>query len=123
MLIAKYSSDGKTKEYLMIVNNGYREVKSFDKSSKDCFSSRKFHNGAELHYLNGKYHREDGPAHISIHRTAQYWYYHGKLHRADGPAYYNGIWKEFYLNGVRLSKKEFLRIQGISEGQLNDQAP
>jgi len=71
---------------------------------------------SEYWYLNGKLHREDGPA-------IQYWYYNGqklseewylndKCHRLDGPAiqvwYYNGqkLSESWYLNGVKLSEQE-----------------
>ena len=51
--------------------------------------------------LNGKRHREDGPAveHAGGHKE---WYLNGKLHREDGPAieWANGH-KEWYLNGKK----------------------
>ena len=41
-------------------------------------------------YLNGKRHREDGPAHIYYYESGairrQEWHVHGKYHREDGPA-------------------------------------
>jgi hypothetical protein len=56
-------------------------------------------NGAKVWYLNGKRHREDGPAceHSNGHKT---WWLNGKLHREDGPAceYASGR-KLWYLNG------------------------
>jgi hypothetical protein len=52
-------------------------------------------------YLNGKLHREDGPA---VERANGYkeWRLNDKLHREDGPAveYASGT-KEWYLNGKR----------------------
>ena len=58
-----------------------------------------FSNGSRYWYLNGKRHREDGPA-IECANGARYWYLNGKLHRKDGPAceYANGT-REWYLNG------------------------
>ena len=49
-------------------------------------------------YLNGKRHREDGPA-IEYADGTKCWYLNGKLHREDGPAveYSNGD-KHWYLN-------------------------
>lgn len=39
----------------------------------------------ERHYLNGKLHREDGPAVINSNGTKE-WFVHGVRHRTDGPA-------------------------------------
>jgi len=64
-------------------------------------------NGAKYWYLNGKLHREDGPA---IEHTSgnKHWFLNGKLHREDGPAveWANGD-KEWYLNGKKLSEAKF----------------
>ena len=59
-------------------------------------------------YLNGKRHREDGPA-IEWSDGDKEWYLNGKRHREDGPAIEssNGD-KEWYLNGEELSEEEFL---------------
>ena len=66
-------------------------------------------NGTKYWYLNGKLHREDGPA-IEYSSGRKFWYINGKLHRTDGPAveYCNGdgFW---YLNGKRLSKKDYIQ--------------
>ena len=55
--------------------------------------------GSQCWYLNGKLHREDGPAEICADGD-QIWYLNGKLHREDGPAeiYANGS-QRWYLNG------------------------
>jgi len=49
-------------------------------------------------FLNGKWHREDGPA-VEHTNGDKYWYLNGKLHREDGPAceYASGH-KEWWLN-------------------------
>ena len=53
---------------------------------------------AKTWWLNGKLHRENGPARIDTLRNAIYWYLNGKLHREDGPAHeWNGN-KEWWLN-------------------------
>lgn len=50
--------------------------------------------------VNGKLHREDGPA--LEYDGIQEWYLNGKLHREDGPAFINpGISEEWYMNGER----------------------
>ena len=57
--------------------------------------------GTKEWYLNGKLHREDGPAYEHPDGTKA-WYLNGKLHREDGPAYERSdgtkIW---HLNGKR----------------------
>ena len=55
--------------------------------------------GSKEWYLNGKLHREDGPA-IEGVCGDKHWYLNGKLHREDGPAveYVYGD-KHWYLNG------------------------
>jgi len=54
--------------------------------------------GNKQWYLNGKIHREDGPA-IEYPDGTKEWYFNGKLHREDGPAleYPNGS-KLWYVN-------------------------
>jgi hypothetical protein len=58
-------------------------------------------NGSKFWHLNGKYHREDGPA-IEYTDGTKFWYLNGKFHREDGPAaeYANGD-KSWFLNGKR----------------------
>ena len=58
-------------------------------------------NGDKFWYLNGKFHREDGPA-VEYANGSKYWYLNGNIHREDGPAveHANGD-KEWYLNGKR----------------------
>lgn len=79
--------------------------------------------GSDIWYLDGKKHREDGPAVIT--ETSKEWWINGKKHRVDGPAvimhngsvlyYQNGLLhreggpaielsnglKEWYINGNR----------------------
>jgi hypothetical protein len=60
----------------------------------------KYSNGTQYWYLNGKLHREDGPAAIYV-EGSQLWYLNGKLHREDGPAIIDADGKQhWYLNGV-----------------------
>ena len=62
--------------------------------------------GAKHWYLNGEYHRVDGPACEYADGDKQ-WYLNGECHRADGPAYeYADGSKEWYLNG------EYHRVDG-----------
>jgi hypothetical protein len=58
-------------------------------------------NGSSCWYLNGKIHREDGPA-VESYDGSRYWYLNGNYHREDGPAieHTNGT-RQWYLNGLR----------------------
>jgi hypothetical protein len=64
-------------------------------------------NGDKFWYLNGKRHREDGPA-IEWATGNKAWYLNGDRHREDGPAveYTNGE-KYWFLNDERLTEGEF----------------
>ena len=71
--------------------------------------------GTKCWYLNGKYHREDGPA-VEYADGNKEWYLNGKYHREDGPAveYADGNkewwlsgYKEWWLNGCPYSKEEY----------------
>ena len=58
-----------------------------------------WNNTSQAWYLNGKMHREDGPAMIWAD-GAKAWYLNGKLHREDGPAVIRANEsKSWYLNG------------------------
>ena len=63
-------------------------------------------NGDKSWYLNGKLHREDGPA-FEWSDGDKSWYLNGKLHREDGPAIEcaNGD-KHWWLNDVGLTEEE-----------------
>jgi len=55
------------------------------------YEVRVYESGKKEWFLNGKLHREDGPA-IEHANGDKSWYLNGKLHRVDGPAveYKNG---------------------------------
>ena len=59
-------------------------------------------------YLNGKLHREDGPA-IEFNDGRKYWYLNNKLHRIDGPAreYANG--NDWYINDKLIHRSQFIK--------------
>ncbi len=61
-------------------------------------------------FLNGKLHREDGPA-VECANGTKYWYLNGQRHREDGPAveYANGS-KLWFLNGQKYSYKQWLKL-------------
>src|SRR6056297_1456176 len=73
----------------------------------------------EYYYLNGEYHRENGPAFQWWYENGQKqyesYYLNGKRHRENGPAYqwwYENGQKEYefyYLNGEKVSKEEVMK--------------
>ena len=64
-------------------------------------------NGNKYWHLNGKRHREDGPA-LERSNGNKAWYLNGELHREDGPAVErsNGT-KLWFLNDEYLTEEEF----------------
>jgi hypothetical protein len=66
-------------------------------------------NGSSCWYLNGKIHREDGPA-IESYDGSRYWYLNSKYHREDGPAieFADGR-RWWYLNDTEYTEEEFLK--------------
>jgi len=66
--------------------------------------------GYKAWYLNGKLHREDGPA-IEYPNGDKEWYLNGKLHREDGPAVeWAGVSKSWHLNGEYVTEEEHKRM-------------
>ena len=67
----------------------------------------KYADGDKVWYKEGLVHREDGPA-IEYPDGSKFWYKNDKLHREDGPAIEraDGV-KEWYLNGRSLPEEEF----------------
>jgi len=75
--------------------------------------------GTKYWYINGKRHREDGPA-CEWANGDKCWYINGKLHREDGPAVdcANGD-KWWYINGIRLTEEQFnARKKPSCEGKV-----
>jgi hypothetical protein len=63
--------------------------------------------GDKCWYLNGKPHREDGPA-VELSNGGKAWYLNGKFHREDGPAVeYEDGRNYWYLNNEHLTEEEF----------------
>ena len=67
--------------------------------------------GDKFWYLNGKLHREDGPA-IELANGNKFWCLNDMLHREDGPAIEcaDGS-KYWYINGMQVSEAEFMKSQ------------
>ena len=72
--------------------------------------------GYQEWWLNGKTHREDGPA-IILPDGTHIWYQNGELHREDGPAIIlpSGI-QWWYLNGKRT---ELLKKKPLNKFTIN----
>jgi hypothetical protein len=68
--------------------------------------------------LEGKLHREDGPA-IECSNGDKYYYINGKSHREDGPAIEraNGT-KSYYINDEELTEEEFNSRTKTCEGKV-----
>jgi hypothetical protein len=62
------------------------KVKSFSEIPWDFTGIAEYADGRKEWWLNGKLHREDGPARVCPDGTKQ-WLLNGKLHRVDGPAW------------------------------------
>ena len=77
--------------------------------------------GTTCYYLNGKYHREDGPAVIYPDGTLHY-YLNGELHREDGPAIIYPGGNIYYLNGKchREDGPAIIITDGTIKYYLND---
>jgi hypothetical protein len=74
-----------------------------------------------LWYLNGKRHREDGPAIILYGGIEKFWWHYDMRHRIGGPAviiyHINGyyVYEEYWVYGIRYSKQNYWR-QLVREG-------
>jgi len=91
-------------------------VEVYDNGTKKWYLNGKLHredgpaieyaDGSKSWWLNGKRHREDGPA-IEWASGSKYWYLNGELHREDGPAVeWASGHKFWYLNGKNVTEKE-----------------
>ena len=74
------------------------------------YTVKVYPNGNKSWYLNGKIHREDGPA-IERANGSKFWCLNGKYHREDGPAYEGANGDKFwFLNGERVTEEEHKRM-------------
>ena len=63
--------------------------------------------GGRHWYLNGKRHREDGPA-VEWANGDREWYRNGKWHREDGPAIeWTNDYREWWLNDIEYTEEEY----------------
>ena len=94
-------------------------VKVYKNGSKEWYLNGKRHredgpalelaDGRKEWWLNGMCHRENGPA-IEWANGRKSWWVNDKLHRLDGPAIENPSGrKEWWLNDIQYSEEEFLK--------------
>ena len=71
--------------------------------------------GNKRWFLNGKFHREDGPA-VEYAGGRKVWYLHGNRHREDGPAreWAHGH-KEWWLNNEPVHPEQIVDLH-LSRG-------
>jgi len=76
-------------------------------------------NGNKEWWLDGKRHRKGGPA-VELAGGGRSWWLNDKLHRENGPAveHANGI-KEWYLNGKEYSEQDY-KLELIRRGILKN---
>ena len=101
--------------------------------SYKTYEIRVYADGSKYWYLNGKLHREDGPA-VEYADGSKDWYLNSKRHRENGPAceYADGT-KYWYLNSKRHrkdgpaceyadgSKHWYLDDKALTEPEFNEQ--
>jgi len=77
--------------------------------------------GTKEWFLNGKLHRDDGPA-IEYSFGTKKWFLNGERHRDDGPAVeYNNGSKFWYLNGIEYSEEEYWnKVKLVKELTINE---
>ena len=79
--------------------------------------AREYTNGTKFWYRDGKCHREDGPA-MEYADGSKYWYLNGKLHREDGPAVeWSDGGKYWYLNGKEVTEADVMGHTIIVDGK------
>jgi hypothetical protein len=88
----------KNEPELKVYPNGYREWYLNGKRHRQDGPAIEHSDGTREWYLNGERHRQDGPA-VERADGTRFWYLNGKLHRQDGPAVEcpNG-YHEWWLN-------------------------
>jgi hypothetical protein len=89
-----------------VYSNGTMEWYLDGKRHREDGPAIEYSDGTKSWYLNGKRHREDGPA-VESYNGSKCWYLNDKLHREDGPAIEcpDGS-KCWFLNGEELTEQE-----------------
>jgi hypothetical protein len=99
------------------------KIRDYSELPTDFTGIVKYTDGSKSWYLNGKLHREDGPAKEYAYGTKSWWL-NGKRHRTDGSAieHFDGT-KQWYLNGKqhRVDGPAYEDADGSKQWYLNDQ--
>jgi hypothetical protein len=90
------------------------KVTYWSDAPKDFTGIVEYFSGTKEWWLNGKAHREDGPARV-FNDGSKVWFLNGKIHREDGPAYEGAAGTRWwFLNGLEYSeatwKEEILKL-------------
>jgi hypothetical protein len=107
------------KEYKVEVTEGSTRWYNLEgKRHREDGPAIEYSNGDKWYYINGQLHREDGPA-IEWAGGNKWYYINGKSHREDGPAveYVNGD-KHYYINDKKLTEEEFNNRTKTCEGKI-----
>jgi len=95
-------------EYKVKVYDGRTEWYLNGKPHREDGPAVEYTNGTKLWYLNGKLHREDGPA-CEYANGDKEWFLNDQLHREDGPAVESANGDKFwFINGENLTEEEFI---------------
>ena len=102
---------------LYISESGHKRWYLNGKFHREDGPAVQYSSGSKFWYLNGLQHRTDGPA-VEYPDGTKRWYLNDELHRTDGPAveYINGT-KRWWINGNELSQTQYL--QRTREKKLN----
>ena len=93
-------------KYNTMVKGKLFQISSNEFSITDDNGDRYWYKG-DIKEGKGYFHRLDGPA-IEYKDGGKEWWVNGKCHKEDGPAFidYGGV-EYYYLNNIPLTKKEF----------------
>ena len=96
------------KTYIVKVdNNGDKYWYLNGKRHREDGPAIEYTNGDKEWWINDKRHREDGPAIES--NGSKFWYLNDKLHRKDGPAIeYTDGHKEWWINNKLVTEQDVL---------------
>ena len=91
-------------------SNGIKEWRLNGKLHREDGPAAEWTNGTKEWWLNGKRHREDGPA-VENANGMKMWYLNGELHREDGPAtiHVSGAMSHWFLNNERTTALEVFK--------------
>ena len=85
----------------VMLPNGTQEWRVNGKLHREDGPAKILADGSQLWYRDGRFHREDGPAIVEIDGR-QDWCRDGKLHREDGPAVEKADGSKFWYRAVNL---------------------